>query len=67
MKNLLAVIMVLVFSLAPNLQAYTIGGAHATLLECKWGKWGYEYGYIGTYGVGKKKIQKFFGDEYCEY
>jgi len=41
--------------------AYTIGGS------CKWGKYGYKYGNIGTYKMNGKIYQIFFGNNYCEY
>ena len=47
--------------------AYTIGGAHASLVSCKWGKYGYKYGNIGTYKMNGKIYQIFFGNNYCEY
>lgn len=47
--------------------AYTIGGAYASLIKCEWGNYGYEYGYIGTYNVNGKIYSIFFGSKYCEY
>ncbi len=47
--------------------SYTIGGAYAKLLNCSWGKYGYEYGYIGTYKVGNEIYRIFFGRSYCEH
>ena len=47
--------------------AYTIGGAYATLVSCVWGQYGYEYGNIGTYNVNGKLYEIFFGNSYCEY
>jgi hypothetical protein len=47
--------------------AYTIGGAYATLISCNWGQYGYEYGHIGTYDVNGKIYQIFFGNSYCQY
>jgi len=48
-------------------QAYTIGGAYARLISCKWGQYGYEYGNIGTYDVNGEIYQIFFGNNYCQY
>jgi hypothetical protein len=48
-------------------QAYTIGGAYASLISCDWGQYGYEYGYIGTYKVNGDIYRIFFGSNYCAY
>ena len=48
-------------------QAYTIGGAYASLVSCDWGQYGYEYGYIGTYEVNGQYYRVFFGSNYCAY
>jgi hypothetical protein len=48
-------------------QAYTIGGAYASLLSCDWGQYGYEYGNIGTYKVNGQIYTVFFGSNYCKY
>lgn len=48
-------------------QAYTVGGAYASLVSCDWGQYGYEHGYIGTYNVNGKMYQIFFGNNYCQY
>lgn len=53
--------------MSTSAQAYTIGGAYASLVSCKWGQYGYEYGNIGTYNVNGKIYQIFFGSNYCEY
>lgn len=53
--------------LATTLDAYTIGGAYASLVSCDWGQFGYEYGYIGTYKVNGQLYQVFFGSNYCQY
>lgn len=45
--------------------AYTIGGAYASLVSCTWGQHGYEYGNIGTYNVNGKLYTVFFGNSYC--
>jgi hypothetical protein len=47
--------------------AYTIGGAYATLVSCEWGQYGYQYGNIGTYEVNGEYYRVFFGSNYCEY
>jgi len=53
--------------LSVSIQAYTIGGAYASLVSCEWGQYGYEYGNIGTYDVNGKMYQIFFGNNYCEH
>jgi len=55
------------FGIASVANAYTIGGAYARLLTCKWGQMGYEYGYVGTYEANGDIYQIFFGSNYCEY
>ena len=47
--------------------SYEIGGAYASLVNCTWGQYGYEYGYIGTYNVNGQTYQVFFGSNYCEH
>ena len=61
--------LVIVFTIALSVssQAYTIGGAYASLISCEWGQYGYQYGNIGTYNVNGKTYQIFFGSSYCEY
>lgn len=51
----------------PAVEAHTIGGAYAQLLSCKWGQYGYQYGYVGTYKVNGQIISQFFGNTYCPY
>ena len=46
MKKLLFGFLVSIF-LSLSVQAYTIGGAYASLKSCDWGQYGYKYGYIG--------------------
>jgi len=53
--------------LSISTQAYTIGGAYASLLSCDWGNFGYNYGYIGKYNVNGQIYKVFFGSNYCEY
>ena len=55
--------LVFAIGLATSTQAYTIGGAYASLLSYDWG----EYGNIGTYEVNGQIYRIFFGDSYCEY
>ncbi len=55
------------FALSTHAQAYTIGGAYASLLSCDWGQYGYKYGNIGTYKVNGQIYQIFFGSSYCKY
>jgi hypothetical protein len=61
-KVLLLITSLFIFNTA---NAFTIGGAFAQLINCKWGQYGYEYGYIGTYKVDKQIISMFFGNNYC--
>jgi hypothetical protein len=62
MRKLLVMIILTV-----SMQAYTIGGAYASLISCDWGQYGYEYGNIGTYRVNGKIYQIFFGSNSCQY
>ena len=62
-----AILFITVFSTAPVVSAYTIGGAYASLISCSWGQYGYQYGNIGTYNVNGKIYQVFFGSSSCEY
>ena len=64
MKKLLIAITLL---LSTQTQAYTIGGAYASLVSCDYGQWGYKYGYIGTYEANGQMYQVFFGSSYCRY
>ena len=48
--------------------AYYIGGEYATLLSCDYGKWGYQYGNIGTYKTSSGSIFRvFFGSNWRQY
>lgn len=48
--------------------AYTIGGMYVRLIDCSWGQYGYQHGYIGTYKDSSGKFyQVFFGSNYCQY
>jgi hypothetical protein len=60
-------VIVLILFLVVSANAYTIGGAYASLVSCEWGQYGYEYGNIGTYDVNGKRYSVFFGNNYCEY
>ena len=64
-KVFFAITLMLILSV--SIQAYTIGGAYASLVSCEWGQYGYEYGNIGTYDVNGKMYQIFFGNNYCEH
>lgn len=64
-KLIVGLLMATSFTSAAN--AYTIGGAYASLLSCDYGQYGYEYGYIGTYKVNGQIYQVYFGQNYCEY
>ena len=65
MKKIIGLILfVLMVSTA---HSYSIGGAYASLISCKWGKYGYQYGNIGTYKVNGDVYQIFFGSDYCQY
>ena len=66
MKKLYMVI-ALALTLTTSAQAYTIGGAYASLLSCDWGQYGYKYGNVGTYKVNGQVYQVFFGSSYCKY
>lgn len=63
-KYLLLALGAIIFSMSAH--AYQIGGAYAQLINCKWGQYGYEFGYIGTYKVNNQIISIFFGNNYCE-
>ena len=54
-KIIYGLLLLLIMSISA--QAYTIGGAYASLVSCDWGQYGYEYGYIGTYNVNGKCIK----------
>jgi hypothetical protein len=47
--------------------AHTIGGAYASQVSCRWGQFGNQKGYIGTYNVYGQWISQFFGNNYCPY
>jgi len=66
MKKILSGILLSILFSA-YVQAYTIGGAYATLISCDWGQYGYEYGNIGTYNVNGKIYQIYFGNNSCQY
>ena len=66
MKKLYMII-ALAITLTTSVQAYTIGGAYASLVSCDWGQYGYKYGNIGTYKVNGQIYQIFFGSSYCKY
>ncbi len=63
-KILLLISSLFIYSTA---NSYEIGGAYAQLLNCKWGQYGYEYGYIGTYKANNQIYSIFFGNNYCSY
>ena len=65
MKKIIVVIAAM--TLTVSAQAYTIGGAYASLVSCDYGQYGYKYGNIGTYNVNGKIYQIFFGSSYCKY
>ncbi|WP_323593075.1 hypothetical protein [Aliarcobacter butzleri] len=64
-KLMLGIIIIMSFAL--SMYAYDVGGAYARLINCNWGQYGYEYGYIGTYDVNGKIYQIYFGPNYCQY
>lgn len=66
MKKVILMLVVLV-TLTSMANAYTIGGAYASLVSCDYGQYGYKYGNIGTYNVNGKVYQVFFGSNSCEY
>ena len=47
--------------------AHTIGGAYASQVNCRWGQFGNQKGYIGTYNVNGQWISQFFGKNFCPY
>ena len=47
--------------------AHTIGGTYASQVNCRWGQFGNQKGYIGTYNVNGQWISQFFGNNYCPY
>lgn len=62
------ILIVLLLAASASAQAYSIGGAYATLIDCSYGKYGYQYGNIGTYKLSSGEIYKvFFGSNYCQY
>jgi hypothetical protein len=63
----LVVSIIFLFTLLTQLNAYNIGGEYATLINCQWGQYGYQYGNIGTYKTARGQIyQIFFGQNYCQ-
>ena len=62
---LLCGILVSVVSIA---SAYYIDNKYVTLIDCSYGKYGYEYGYIGIYkDMNNNLYRVFFGNNYCQY
>lgn len=59
--------LILALALISTSYAYNIGGAYASLIDCTYGQYGYEFGYIGTYKVNGNIYKIFFADNYCEY
>lgn len=60
--------MIILLAVSTGAQAYSIGGAYATLIDCSYGQYGYQYGNIGTYRLSTGEIYKvFFGANYCQY
>lgn len=48
--------------------AYNIGGMYATLIECRYGNFHYQYGNIGIYMASDGNLYSvFFGSMWCEY
>ena len=65
-KILLSIIITL--STVSAAQAYYIGGKYFQLRSCDWGKWGYEFGYVGYYVASDgESYRVFFGNNYCQY
>lgn len=59
---------IILLAVSTSAQAYSIGGAYATLIDCSYGKYGYQYGNIGTYRLASGEYyQVFFGSNYCQY
>lgn len=64
----LIVCMVLAVLSASIASAYYIGGKYITMIDCSYGQYGYEYGYIGTYkDMNNNLYRVFFGKNYCQY
>lgn len=59
--------LILIALLTSQAFTYQIGGAYASLIDCTYGQYGYEFGYIGTYKVSGNIYRIFFADNYCEY
>ena len=57
----------LMVALATSVYSYDIGGAYASLIDCTYGQYGYEYGHIGTYKANGQIYRIFFKNSYCEY
>lgn len=64
LQKIAASLSLAVIGIAPA-QAYTIGGAYASLVSCTWGQYGNQYGNIGTYNVNGQIHSIFFGSSYC--
>jgi hypothetical protein len=56
---------VALFAISAPASAYSIGGQYATLVSCHYGQLGYQYGNIGTYQLGNRQVDIFFGSSYC--
>ena len=66
MKKLLLAIAITIAS--SSAFAYSIGGEYAQLVSCNYGRYGYQYGNIGTYKTMSGSLyQVFFGAGYCSY
>ena len=51
-----------------NANAYYIDNKYVTLIDCSYGRFGYDYGYVGIYKDSWDNLYKvFFGSKYCEY
>ncbi|MGX2982619.1 hypothetical protein [Helicobacter sp. 23-1045] len=48
--------------------AYFFNNKHLRLIDCSYGRFGYDYGYVGIYKDSSDNLYKiFFGSKYCEY
>jgi len=60
-------ILLIALLLSTQTNAYNIHGEHAMLINCSWGKMGYDYGNIGTYKtLSGNYYTIFFGNKWCD-
>lgn len=67
MKKIITSVVLAILAVS-ELSAYYIGNKYVTLIDCSYGQYGYEYGYIGTYkDMNNNLYRVFFGKNYCQY